>query len=470
MTSIQIGSWYKKACITTVLLLLILVFVDAKGAVTKVGNGDDGRDLEGFEQIKDGRIADSRKKAVELLNRLNIAGVRGLGTLLPETEKSEFYLAKKDVEAIEGDDQSKFHSNMQGLVFARTFAEPHAPTRFFPISLQLDENQLVSLQIHEALHRALPDSIRENEEIVSQFTIAITSPGATFDRIVSVADKHILKPVEYVAHSYDEGKSVVTQPNIPEDAEIKRPSMFRYGYRAFNKSEDSETLSSLKSMHTLESYLYPFGSDANPIGIGIGLSIASMAEKSQLGPLSLSGRGRIWSARGFDIGLWGELALNTLSNEELKNSAYGRDVVTLGLSMRKDANYYYIENLLGLSLPGTIDQKIGNINYKYEFGALTTAKVRAGGRYKGFAIGGFGEILLSDYFKSSGGEHSYDSGRFNIVSAGPEASFTMSDLTLTLYGRFILSRTNDATYDTVGNLMGVGVGEGFVGASLALNL
>lgn len=452
---------------------LILLFVAmthvSQAAVTKVGNGDDGRDLEGFEPLTEGPIVESRKKAVELLSRLNVNAVRGLGNLIPEVEKSELYMAKKNVEAIEGLDLAKYHSNISGMVYARTFAEPHAPTRFFPISKQLDENQLVSLHIHEALHRALPASVRENEDIVSSITLAITSPGATFDRVNTVAETKIPKPVETQAVAYDDGRSFTRRP-IPEDADVKRPSMFRYSYRQYNKNQDSVTRSKFRNMHTVESFLFPFGSDENPIGVGAALSIAGTDKEAELGPLALSGRMKLWSARGFDVGAWAEIGLNTLSNEDLKNSPYGRDLLTLGLSARRDASHFYIENILGYTFESKTDQEIGSVKYQHEYGAVTTVKVRSGAKLSGFALGGFGEILLSDFYKVSGGAFKYDSGRFNIVSVGPELSYTAGNFTTTLFGRFIISRTKDATYDSLGNLLGIGAGDGFVGGSLAISL
>lgn len=455
------------------LIFFVLFSSWANAAVTKVGNGDNGRDLEGFEKIESGKIIEARNAALRLLEKVNTRGIRGLGNLIPEVEKADLYMAIKDSSAIDDYESGKYHSNIEGLVYARTFAEPHAPTRFFPIANDLDERQLVALQIHEALHRALPKSVREDEDIVSKITLAITSPDATYDRVAAVSEKNIPNEVLYTGtRYYDDGKSASSmRAQIPDDATIKRPSIFRYNYKSFVKSKEIEQPSKYNSMHSVESYMYPFGSDENPIGVGVALSLLrTESEETELGPLAISGRSRVWSTRGFDVGVWGELALNTLSAEELKNSPFGRDVFSAGLSMRKDTSVFYVENILGVALPGKTKQKIGNLNYEHEFGSLTTARVRVGGKTRGFALGGFGEILLSDYYRVTGGEFKYDSGRFNIISAGPEMSFSSGNFTVSMFGRFIVSRTKDASYDSLGYLFGAGTKEGFIGGSLALNL
>src|SRR6186713_2286037 len=91
----------------------------AFSAPTKVGNGDDGSDLEGFSEITKGSIADSRKEAAKLLQSLNVPGVAGLGTLFPEVESTKLYLTKKDVDAVETTDSGAFHADMKGRVYAR---------------------------------------------------------------------------------------------------------------------------------------------------------------------------------------------------------------------------------------------------------------------------------------------------------------------------------------------------------------
>ncbi|RYZ73689.1 MAG: hypothetical protein EOP05_09850 [Proteobacteria bacterium] len=173
--------------------LATAVSLSGNATTTKVGNGDDGADLEALTTIKSGPIWDSRKKAVELLERLNVTGVVGLGILIPELKASEMLMVESDARPTVERAGSIEISEDSRQVYARTFAEPYAATRFFPAAAKLSTEQLVALHIHEALHRALPAEIREDENKVAHITLALTSPGASFDRVSSVANLY-LKP------------------------------------------------------------------------------------------------------------------------------------------------------------------------------------------------------------------------------------------------------------------------------------
>jgi len=66
-------------------VFFIINFAEAGPA--KVGNGDDGSDLEGAVKIKTGPVWKARNEAVKVLTKLNTAGVSGLGQLIPEQKK-----------------------------------------------------------------------------------------------------------------------------------------------------------------------------------------------------------------------------------------------------------------------------------------------------------------------------------------------------------------------------------------------
>src|SRR5262245_2740168 len=137
------------------MMLLFFAAATSAASTTKVGNGDDGTDLEGATPITRGIIFETRAMAVANLKALNIQGVAGLGQVIPELERSDLLMCKADVAAMstEGSWESSEDSKQ---VYARTFPEPHAPTRFFPAALKLSRDQLIALHTHEALHRALP--------------------------------------------------------------------------------------------------------------------------------------------------------------------------------------------------------------------------------------------------------------------------------------------------------------------------
>ncbi|MBC7385870.1 MAG: hypothetical protein H7301_06880 [Cryobacterium sp.] len=429
----------------------------AHARVTKVGNGDEGSDLEGATLLERGPIVAARSEALKLALSLNVGGIAGLGSLTSELENSKLYLTKKNSTAIDTADQGSFHADMQGLVYARTFAEPSAATRFFPVAETLSGHQLVALHLHEALHRSLPASVREDEEVVSLLTLAMSAPGATFDSVERAAKKVIPREKsEEVGTSDGAGRYP-----IPEDARVRQPSEFSYSYRHYRQPTRA-SLFPVESMHVLRSDLYPFGSDTSPIGIGIEAGLIQRTTGSLMGPLSLSARGRVWSSRGFDVGIWGVASLNTLSAEELKNSQYGRDAYTIGLSMKKDLAKFSIENFLSYTASGSSQQKIGAVNYAYDYGSVVTVSLHPAALVGPFRVGGFAELNLGDHYRVNGGAFTYDPGRYRIVSGGPEIQFVTKDFSLGLSARFLIDATRDASFDSLGDLMGPGLAQGNV--------
>jgi hypothetical protein len=466
--------------------LAVLIFAlafshAAQASGTKVGNGDDGADLdgaaspEGGQEIVDGPIFDARKKAVALLRKLNTEGVAGLGTLIPEVEKAPLYLAKRDVQARITEDQGAFHSDMRGLVFARTFAEPHSPTRFFPVAEELDTNQLIALHIHEGLHRALPEKVREDESVVASITLAITSPGSNFDRVKQVASRVVPEDRSQVSRSaagegateetgelssVSASASTLTEKYpLPKNASIRLPSTLAYTYTNFSSPQQTIGVP-IESMHSVRTFLYPFGNDRVPLGFGIEGSLLKTKQGSEMGPLGLSGRMRLWSSRGFDVGGWANASLNTLSSDELKNSLYGRDVWSAGLSARKDLTRAFFEGSIGLTAPSSVHQKIGMTDYTYKFGSMVSTEIRAGTQLSHIRLGGFTELLLSNYFKTESEAYQFDSGRYRILSAGPEVGWVDQDFSVLLHGRYILNATRGASYQYLGDVLGRGASQG----------
>jgi hypothetical protein len=432
---------------------------------SRVGNGDDGADLEKLSKIESGPIVDAQKRALELVRKLNSAGVSGLGALEPEIERSPLFMASEDVPANLDEDQGVFHSSMQGKVFARTLPEPYAATRFFPAAHALQEEQLMALHIHEALHRALPESVRTSESVVSALTLAITSSGTTHDTLVASSQRWIPQASEGMqergsgsARSLTDGRSSV---GVASDARVRQPSLFSYEFRKYQQS-DSPGISSMRpsGAHVIRSDLYPFGDESSTLGVGIEGSVIHSPERSGMGPLGISGKMRLWSGRGFDVGAWGMASLNVLSTQELKNSALGRDVASLGLSMRKDLRWLTVENRIGYTFDGTAEQTIGALTYRYEFGPIVLASVSAALRIAQFRLGGFADLHLADSYRVSGGAFQFDSGRYRLLSGGPRFSYETLDFVASLSGQFVLDSTQDANLDYLGNLLGQGAGQG----------
>ncbi len=458
-----------------ILLLLTLMTSSVMAGPTVVGNGDDGTDLEGFEKLESGNIVDARAKAVNKLKEMNVKAVPGLGNLISEVEKADLYITRKDLSTAKLMELGAFTNDAQGLVYARTFPRAHAPTRFFPAAKNLDERQLVSLHIHEALHRALPENIREDETAAAEITLAITSPNSSYDRINETVQK-FMKKAEASNVVLNTPMTSVAPKQIIKPAEHSRlnyPSKVGIRYKKFNSPKfDSTEMTSipLSSMTSISSHLYPFGGSLSALGIGIDASIINKGEGINdtddgtfMGPLGLSARMLLWTAKGFDIEAYGRIDLNTMSNEELQESLLGRDITKVGMTFAKRTNWFYVENDLEFTLPSETNQKIGNIDYKYEFGSITTARVKMGGYYKAFNLGGYLEMNLADNFKASGGAFEYETGRNRVVSFGPEVEWRSKQFGLRMFGKYLLDSTKNTDFDFLGDLMGHGVGQGNVG-------
>lgn len=449
----------------------------AHASPARVGNGDDGADLEHLSPLKSGSIMQARDRALALVRKLNVSGISGLGFLEPEIERSPLFLSSEDLPANLEQDQGVFHSSMQGKVFARTLSEPHAATRFYPAAKSLHADQLASLHIHEALHRALPEEVRQNEAAVSALTLAITTPGTTHDSVAAVAERWIPEAETEADEEPETEKpaaKMATELNssagatLAQDARVRQPSLFSYEYRRYNPAENGISTVSLRGAHVLRSDLYPFGSEQSTIGIGIEGSVVQGSSKTWMGPLGISGRMRLWSGRGFDVGAWGMVALNVLSASELKNSPLGRDATSAGLSIRKDLRFLTIENRIGVTLPDKAKQEVGAVTYNHEFGSIVLASISAAARLGALRIGGFAELNLADNYRVSGGAFDFESGRYRLLSGGPRISYETLDFVASLSGNLLIDATQNANFDYLGNLLGQGSGQGSWVASLGV--
>jgi hypothetical protein len=432
--------------------------LSALAGTVKIGNSNTGGDLERVKPLEETNklagegaekiLQSSRIAAVVLLNQLNVNGIPGLGTLLPEVKNTEMFIAEQDVNATIQDDFHKEHLNVDGKVYARTLAVPHASTRFFPVAFGLSQDQLIKLHIHEGLHRALHGSVRENEGIVAQMTLAITSPGASHDSIRSLSDK-LLPPVA---------------PDLISFRKDLYPSQISYGVRQFSGWQESGNASEVKRSHAIRSHLYPFGSDDNTFGLGVDFSLLERGRKLASGPLTLSFRWKAVTARKFDFDFFGSASLNTLSFQELKDSPFGRDVYELGFSMRRELKYFYVENSINFRNGGAASQKVGLISYSYNYGEIIEPAVHVGFVRGPWHFGGYLNFLLADNFWVEGGSFTKadtELGRFRLVTAGPELRYRSDEFVISFKGAFLVNATQDADLSNLG-LLGLGVGKGWL--------
>ncbi len=452
--------------------IFILLFLSTQtvAAPTKVGNGDDGTDLEGFQLITKGKLIQSQKLATTLLKQLNIQGIPGLGSLIPELENNKIYITNKNVSAERLEEMGAYHSGLEGLVYARTMPRPYAPTRFFPVANKLSMKQLISLHIHEALHRALPENINKNEKIVTKITLAITSPESSFDQVKQA--------VSNVAPQLLNLYNKETSKNLPQKhSRVNMPSTFGLSVTTFKQPKDTITKAfslPINQMYKLSSHLYPFGSKLSALGIGIDITYLTTDSASLMGPLGLSARMLLWTVKKFDIEGYLQYNMNTLSNEEIQNSLLGRDVFKVGISMNKETKTSYLQNDLEHTSRSKVEEKIGNIDYVYNFEAITTIRIRAG--YKGIKkmkIGILAEMLLSkdpevktldSAVFSSGNE------RNRIFNVGSEFSYNFDSFIIEGYGKILLDSSAGSDLDQMGDLVGVGIGQGSMGINFKLIL
>lgn len=448
----------------TFILLCILPALAMAGP-TKVGNGDDGADLEKLQKVESGILVSTRDKALEQLRALNVRSVKGLGTLEQELKQAAMYVVQGDVASPKKFDKGMETSADGKWVYARTIAQPHSPVRFFPASLSLDEEQLVKLHIHEALHRALPESIREDESVVSEITLALTSPGANRDSVEVVMGRSLSSP------------QMANHPMVPPlvgvsvyqpTERLKTPSTLRYGYQVFNIKKDEKDLYPLVGMHRVDNFLHPFGGPTDSLGMGLSFSFLKMEDRSYMGPLQISGRQLLSTWRAFDVEAYGEYSMYTLSNEELKNLPQARDAMTLGVSIKRDADYFYTENFLSAVLPSAKEFKIGGVRYRQDYSSIVTAKVGAGGKYKGFSGGLNLELSLTDGSEvfSASGSFLKEKERIRLVKFGPEVGYASGGFKAALFAKSVIDGTPGYTISDMGDLLGHGAGQSFAGSSL----
>ncbi len=459
---------------------------------TKVGNGDDGGDLEAGQRITTGVLLETQREAAQLLRGLQVQGIEGLGALLPETEKADLFLAERDPSPqalttaesqAELSEVAKAIGANEPYVYARTFPEPHAPTRFFPKALLLDRKNLIALHVHEALHRALPVEIREDEKAVSRITLAITAEGATRDRVQETVRKELSQAREARVETERAQRQAqaplvpynanfVSAPSLPPGPELKSPSLFGYGFKSYILPDPDKSLAPLRSLHSLRSFLYPFGRGSEAMGLGIELSYLQAQEEAYLGPIGLSGRLKLLTWRGFDVDGFAALRLHSVGSGELKDSPMGRDIMEVGVSLKRDEKWYMVENKLSVHGGSKAEQKIGAINYTHDYGSIIEAGIAAALRLPvvedgGLEIGGSTQVLLAQNTRVKGGAFEYETGRMRVVTAGPEVAWNQGALRFSANARFVIDSTKGASLDQLGDLMGHGVGQGSVGAGLS---
>lgn len=471
------------ASLTVRAILTICLLLSARPAFSSgyvIGNGDDGGDLEGGKIIRSGVLIETRDQALDRLKKLGTYSVDYLGTLIPELEKSDIYLVSREIKPKIKDDKGLESSADGAEVYARTFAEPHASTRFFPAALTLNAEQLMALHIHEALHRSLPASVRENEAVVTKITLAISAADATIDRVRRIVASEVShsSPAQMSTLSTTPGgpeaqaniRSETPAPDAGKDTaeSAANASIIAYKYMSFFLPRDRANYP-IDSLHSLKTAIHPYASGTHSLGLGMEFTYFKTLDEAFMGPLNLSASLGLANLNDYAVTGYVNLSLNTMAGEEIKNSPLGRDVTTIGVSLRRDTGRYYIADSISLSLEGEAKRKLMDRVETFHYGKVIAADVHAGAKYGHFEAGGFAELLLSDSFKSTGESVSQDDkGRFHILGAGPEFAYVKDALRLSASARWVIHSTPGVSLDEIGDLMGNGVGQGFVSAGASL--
>lgn len=457
-------------------IIMVLVSAGARASVTKVGNGDDGGDLEALTLIKGGPLLETRVLAVNRVKALNVAGIPGLGQLIPELERSDMMMAAQDSHPTGETAGTLEISDDKSLVYARTFAEPYAVTRFFPAALTLTAEQMIALHIHEALHRSLPANIRENENVVMHITMALTSPGANFDRVWQVTRLYV-RNAPVVADLEGEGtpthSSVMREPRV-----LPKASLSKFGYQvesfataknspAYYGYQPAEVWHGIEFAGSLGGYR-SIGSVAVEPYFG-----ARMKMASQFGGLSTFGPSSYdLSARISDGGSSITAPFVRFSAKSLDGFGYGvadRDIWTLGILHQRESYRAYLDAQFFYSFGSTSKQDhLSRVDYK----PILSMSAHGGWVLRRFRLGGIAAVHASEGYTMKGlwsengvyysNNYNLDREAFRLLVLGPEIAFTGSRFKLTLAYQEVMNGYGSQNLASLGDVMDRGVGTGGV--------
>lgn len=455
-------------------------------ASTKVGNGNDGADLERLTNITSGPIWEARQGAVEAVRRLNVAGVPGLGQLIPEINKTDLLMASEDVHPTVEPSGSLEVSHDRRHVYARTFPEPNADTRFFPAAQGLSTDQLVALHIHEALHRALPRDVRENENVVMHITMAITSPGASFDRVRQVASL-------YVPSEAGTSKTVVSSPtsvltkriSVARSEAVMPPrSHSEFGVQFDQYTGGKEVLMPGLEFKTSLGGFRPLGPVAvEPVFHARVKVLEGQRSNSVIGPTSFELAGRMMVGGSEEMGpfavvkedgaVWAPFI--RFSAKSLEGSSRpvpsDRDVLSIGVYYQVEDPRFYLDSSIFYSLPSNTNVTSGLGQLSTEFGPILSLSARWGAKVGRWQLGAASDLHASEgktwteddpYANWDGTGQRSRIGPTRILTGGPEATYKYRNIKLKFYGKWMLN-SPQSNLDDLGDIVDRGSGRGGVG-------
>ena len=477
------------------ILFIILVAGIAAGghvqaSVTKVGNGNDGADLEALTPVTSGPIVEARAEALERLKNLNVIGVAGLGLLIPELERSEMMMAAQDVHPT-GEPAGVLEiSPDRNQVYARTFAEPYAVTRFFPASLKLNRDQLVALHIHEALHRSLPAAVRENEDVVMHITMALTSPGASHDRVRQVAGLYI-KPVPIAVAVSDFDNAPSMQARLPRAPDTPLPpdskSRFALDFESYKTTGYSRSSfqgysQGLDFSTSLGGYKRLGTWAVEPhLRVRMKMLTEPGVISSSLGPSAIDLAARTQSLGGVLSSAF--IRFSAKSLDPYRTEIFNRDIWTFGLSHQRKNRRVFFESQAFYSLSSTVvnfreSNEYSSTNGDIKFQPILSLVSSGGWNLKKWRLGGLAELHASDgqtktaQYLQWGPDFGFKSDfrvkrePFRLLVLGPELGFHGDSFQFKLYGKQVLNQSSASLTD-LGDIMDRGAGNTMFGLTLA---
>lgn len=492
------GPWRPRLGLLCCLIVAAATASPPAGALIEKSENTPAR----IEQITSGLLETTRLQAAHRLEKLKVRSVPSLRSLLEEVSQTKIYLA--DQNATPPSHARGFEVSPDGrFVYVQTQTEPGASTLFYPPALLLSEEELVRLHIHEALHRALPPSLRQDEPLAEELTRVITGADATHESVLAktnalVKKKMALSPANPSPEAPGTPAAATEAARIPAvtsgpTAAALNPtassppgsaSVFRlpqsparpggetarllYDYQLFENPARIEPVFA-RSLHRLESF-FPTLTGNERLEMGLGFSYLETPERSTLGPLRMTLGYRLGTRNFSSLHLWATGTSYALAPKELRMRALARDTASLGLTLRGDSGRIYWENSLALTLPGQNEFQNESLSYRRRQGWLLDAQWAVGGSQRTFFLGARGDLLFS-----SGAEVEGPDGRtlhrvqsFHLVKLGPELGLNFRNFTWRLHAQRVIGGTSGFNLDDIADILGQGAGQGYVGSALAV--
>lgn len=319
----------------------------------------------------------------------------------------------------------------------------------------MSREQLIALHTHEALHRALPPDIRENEEKVALLTMALTSSSATFDRINRVAQS-VLAPPPPVSTGSWLASSFSTTKSPGRSSLTTRPLRggevhFEHAYYSYEYSYNM-AVEKLGGELPLFEHFEAFGYEADP-RLRVDAFLLSGENGFVVGPLGLTLKIPAFYDLGKSFEPFARISLRSLDAERgADRESTSRDVYTVGAMFETQRPSSYSKTSLSYTLPDHFGSSKG-ISSIWSFDTQQGWKIR---RFDlGVAVGLYHALPQTN------------STSFSALRAGPEVKWTKGRTSVYLSGSIFSRGVN---LDRFQDLVGHGAGTAFVSGGLTVGI